>query len=694
MKQLVALGLFIYIRNCLFVQGAVVGSCKSSQFLCSSGQCVPRIWVCDGDEDCKDGSDEANCWEKPCSGFLCTDGGCVGNGSLCDGSSDCQDGSDELQENCGQTECKQDEFTCKSRHCVSLDSRCNGRDDCGDGSDEESCHSCMDDYFLCPRSGGCLLRAQVCDGSPDCPDGADERHGLCQLPQQTHHGCPEFSCSDGQCVPHSWRCDHAQDCVDGSDEQDCDQNECLDSNGGCSHLCIDQPLGFVCDCLHGMRLVRDTQCEEIDECLDTDLCGQLCFNENGTFTCDCHSGYLKGAKAGECRAGGDKPLLAFSSADGVWRMDAAGLESRKLVGGDLGSAPLAVFTANRTLYWAESKTASIYMISLDESSGKPHLVLSDLGEVMGLAVDWLHSLLYWTDALVGSVNVAPLNGDRRRLLIGGLSTPTGIAVEPLLGLLFWAETGGFARIERAGMDGEDRLTVVGSGLHNPIAISLDTPRRLLYWADSTLRTISRVGFDGKHRKTVLESNGHLDRPFALAVFEGKVFWGDQETRTLCSADKHNGSSFKVLLSDIRSLGGLVAVHPLLQPEAASGAGVCGHPGKVCPFQCVPRLFDTNPPHFFCLVPGDDVAEGHKKSAVLYDATFAEILSLIVLLSVLLAVLVLWWWNTEFSCPRSRLLHPTISLKESQDPLVPVLVPDMYSFKDAQLKVEERCHMSI
>nr|XP_046149072.1 low-density lipoprotein receptor-related protein 8-like [Oncorhynchus gorbuscha] len=106
--------------------------------------------------------------------------------------------------------------------------------------------------------------------------------------QRAPHTCfsSDFSCGDSQCMPHSWRCDRLPDCADASDEDDCDQNECLVSNGGCSHLCVDLPIVFLCDCPAGMRLVHDTKCEEIDTCLDTDVCNQLCVHVNGTFSCD------------------------------------------------------------------------------------------------------------------------------------------------------------------------------------------------------------------------------------------------------------------------------------------------------------------------------------------------------------------------------------------------------------------------
>ncbi len=38
--------------------------CDDKDFLCvSDGRCIPRLWLCDQDEDCSDGSDEADCTE-------------------------------------------------------------------------------------------------------------------------------------------------------------------------------------------------------------------------------------------------------------------------------------------------------------------------------------------------------------------------------------------------------------------------------------------------------------------------------------------------------------------------------------------------------------------------------------------------------------------------------------------------------
>ena len=80
----------LIIALVVVVNAATTESCDSIAFECDNGQCILATKMCDGEQNCRDGSDES---KKTCGddcggyGYKCANGQCVFDGyrHLCHG---------------------------------------------------------------------------------------------------------------------------------------------------------------------------------------------------------------------------------------------------------------------------------------------------------------------------------------------------------------------------------------------------------------------------------------------------------------------------------------------------------------------------------------------------------------------------------------------------------------------------------
>jgi len=184
--------------------------------------------------------------------------------------------------------------------------------------------------------------------------------------------------------------------------------------------------------------------------------------------------------------------------------------------------------------------SSISFVRLDDGGG---MDLSTAGATLthptGLALDPAHGRVYWTEregiwwaALDGSGHGGgPLN-----LGVAPFSEPFGLAIDPTAapaGRIYWLNAGnstsGHVGIAFADLDGSGGSELaIGIDANNslPTGLALDPVRRIVYWGDQQTRTIQFAHLDGSGGGVVKTGGEPVSDPLALAVdaAAGRIYW--------------------------------------------------------------------------------------------------------------------------------------------------------------------------
>ena len=192
---------------------------------------------------------------------------------------------------------------------------------------------------------------------------------------------------------------------------------------------------------------------------------------------------------------------------------------------------------------------------MDDSTG---ILVSDVDQPRGLAVDWLAKNLYFINGLTKTIHVVKIDNKKmQKKIIQTLEEPIDIAIDPYVARMFISDYGLNAKIWSANMDGSGLKPLVESKLLWPSSLAIDYPNARLYWTDLKARTIDSIGLDGKLRKTIRKFHPKEGKPHHLDVFENYIYFSTFQHNKIYKLNKFGRGNLTEIAEEITRVNGLV-----------------------------------------------------------------------------------------------------------------------------------------
>ncbi|ESO97555.1 hypothetical protein LOTGIDRAFT_208735 [Lottia gigantea] len=406
-----------------------------------------------------------------------------------------------------------------------------------------------------------------CDVNAQCiPDQRDTRRYLCQ--------CNPGYEGDGRvCIQRVVPCNQVNNCSPYA--------ECLYNPDN---------LSYRCRCGSGYQ-GDGYQCRRRTDLVDCNKNSSLCDSNASClflvdqYACVCNDKYRgNGARCVPIVGKGNYLIYA----QGYKLMKTPHDSSEFTYGEQIVSDPeqlaIAVETDCKTgyLYWTDVYGGQIKRSNLDGSNSQ--VILDGLSSPEGLAVDYVSGNIYYTDSGLDVIGVSKLDGSAKSTLFKqNLENPRSIVIDVSRSVIYWTDWNrNGPKIERGSMDGSERKTIVETDLGLPNGLAIDVTTQQLCWADAGARKIECARSDGVGRRIIYDQAQY---PFGLTFVDNVLYWTDWEKKQIISFNRDTGASGNLNLAPGGNgkLYGITAVRNTC-PQITNA---CSFNNGGCRFLCLP-----------------------------------------------------------------------------------------------------------
>jgi len=130
--------------------------------------------------------------------------------------------------------------------------------------------------------------------------------------------------------------------------------------------------------------------------------------------------------------------------------------------------------------------------------------------------------------------------------------------------MFWSDAGSHPRIEKASLDGNQRVAIVTTYIFHPNGIDLDRGNQRIFWVDAGYDRVESISYNGNNRNILFQVLGI--HPFGVVLVSPFLLFTDWRTNKVHNLDATTGRVLRSYSVNGGEPMGIVAYDSTRQPQ--------------------------------------------------------------------------------------------------------------------------------